>query len=88
MVPFCEEIYFYDNSKEILNEEDQKFSNLRLIAKKENGQIITLGKVSWLEDVLKNASEDYSAVEEIKAEISKNSEEKEKNNGNRKFTRC
>ena len=32
--------------------------------------------------------EDYSAVEEIKAEISKNSEEKEKNNGNRKFARC
>ena len=28
------------------------------------------------EDVLKNTSEDYSAVEEIKAEISKNSEEK------------
>ena len=88
VIPFCEEIYFYDNSREILNEEDQKFSNLRLIAKKENGQIITLGKVSWLEDVLKNVSEDYSAVEEIKAEISKNSEEKEKNNGNRKFARC
>ena len=88
VIPFCEEIYFYDNSKEILNEEDQKFSNLRLMAKKENGQIITLGKVSWLEDVLKNVSEDYSAVEEIKAEISKNSEEKEKNNGNRKFARC
>jgi len=76
VIPFCEEIYFYDNSREILNEEDQKFSNLRLIAKKENGQIITLGKVSWLEDVLKNVSEDYSAVEEIKAEISKNSEDK------------
>ena len=35
-----------------------------------------------------NQVEDYSAVEEIKAEISKNSEEKEKNNGNRKFARC
>jgi hypothetical protein len=65
VIPFCEEIYFYDNSKEILNEEDQKFSNLRLIAKKENGQIITLGKVSWLEDVLKNMSEDYSAAKEL-----------------------
>ena len=65
VIPFCEEIYFYDNSKEILNEEDQKFSNLRLIANKENGQIITLGKVSWLEDVLKNASEDYSAAKEL-----------------------
>lgn len=65
VIPFCEEIYFYDNSREILNEEDQKFSNLRLIAKKENGQIIMLGKVSWLEDVLKNASEDYSAAKEL-----------------------
>jgi hypothetical protein len=65
VIPFCEEIYFYDNSREILNEEDQKFSNLRLIAKKENGQIITLGKVSWLEDVLKNVSEDYSAAKEL-----------------------
>ena len=65
VIPFCEEIYFYDNSREILNEEDQKFSNLRLIAKKENGQIITLGKVSWLEDVIKNASEDYPTAKEL-----------------------
>ena len=68
MIPLCEEIYFYDNSREILNEEDQKFSNLRLIAKKENGQIIMLGKVSWLEDVIKNVSEDYSAAKEFQKE--------------------
>ena len=65
VIPFCEEIYFYDNSSEILNEEDQKFSNLRLIAKKENGQIITLGKISWLENVLKNMSEDCPITKKL-----------------------
>ncbi|MBS9778840.1 MAG: zeta toxin family protein [Campylobacteraceae bacterium] len=53
ITPLCDIIYFYDNSKVIEDEEKQKFSNLELVAIKENDKIKikTNKKISWFEDL-------------------------------------
>ncbi|CUU79359.1 zeta toxin family protein [Campylobacter fetus subsp. venerealis] len=54
VIPFCDNIYFYDNSSIIENEEDQKLSNLKLVAIKNNGKInkVSFDKFKWFEELM------------------------------------
>lgn len=51
----CQNIYFYDNSDTIDDEEKQKFSNLTFIAQKHDDKIIkhTDEKIEWFENIMK-----------------------------------
>ncbi|MDL0089328.1 zeta toxin family protein [Campylobacter gastrosuis] len=55
ILPLCKNAYIYDNSQEIDDEKEQKFSNLRLFAIKKDEQIRLTdeAKNSWLDKVLK-----------------------------------
>ena len=57
LIGVCDEIYFYDNSAPIENEDEQKFSNLTLVAKKQGGEITRLSdkKCEWFERILPEA---------------------------------
>lgn len=57
IVNICDEVYFFDNSKIIEDSEKQKFSNLNLVAKKENGIIAihTNKKIEWFDTVMKSS---------------------------------
>ena len=57
IIPICDEIYFFDNSKLIEDREKQKFSNLNFIAKKQDGTITLYSpnKIEWFENVIKNS---------------------------------
>ncbi|OCR84530.1 hypothetical protein CFT12S05168_09220, partial [Campylobacter fetus subsp. testudinum] len=54
VIPFCNNIYFYDNSTVIENEEDQKLSNLKLVAVKNNEKInkASTDKFKWFEELM------------------------------------
>ncbi|QKU36223.1 zeta toxin family protein [Campylobacter sp. RM16192] len=41
IMPICDKIFIYDNSEFIENEQEQKFSNLKLVAEKFNNSFIT-----------------------------------------------
>lgn len=60
IIKFCDTIYFYDNSKIIENQNEQKFTNLQKIAIK-NGNIITIqanDTIQWFDNILKNIDTD------------------------------
>lgn len=54
--PFCDMIYFYDNSDFIKNEQDQQRSNLLLVAVKNGGclDLKTDKNIDWFCDFMKN----------------------------------
>lgn len=57
LIGVCDEIYFYDNSAPIKNEDEQKFSNLALVAKKQDGCVMRISdkKYEWFERVMREA---------------------------------
>ena len=57
LVGVCDEIYFYDNSAPIKNEDEQKFLNLALVAKKQDGCVTRISekKYEWFERVMREA---------------------------------
>ena len=55
IIPICDTIYFYDNSKFIENQNEQKFSNLVKIAEKKDFKITIFENTAWFEDVLKSS---------------------------------
>ena len=57
LIGVCDEIYFYDNSAPIKNEDEQKFSNLALVAKKQDGCVTRVSdkKYEWFERVMREA---------------------------------
>ena len=57
LASICDEIYFYDNSAPIKNEDEQKFSNLALVAKKQDGCVTRISekKYEWFERVMREA---------------------------------
>ena len=57
LIGVCDEIYFYDNSAPIENEDEQKFSNLALVAKKQDGCVTRISdkKYEWFEQVMREA---------------------------------
>lgn len=57
LIGVCDEIYFYDNSAPIENEDEQKFSNLALVAKKQDGCVTRISeeRYEWFERVMREA---------------------------------
>jgi len=55
LIGVCDEIYFYDNSAPIENEDEQKFSNL--VAKKQDGSVMRISeeRYEWFERVMREA---------------------------------
>ena len=55
LIGVCDEIYFYDNSAPIKNEDEQKFSNLGLVDKKTDGWVTRINdkKYEWFWRVMR-----------------------------------
>lgn len=53
IMPLCDKFYIYDNSEFIKDEQEQKFSNLKLVAEKstKDGLIERYANAKWFEDV-------------------------------------
>nr|MBP3723962.1 zeta toxin family protein [Campylobacter sp.] len=54
IIPICDTIYFYDNSKLIKNQDEQKFSNLIKIAEKKDFNITIYKSIEWFDEMLKS----------------------------------
>lgn len=55
IIPICDTVHFYDNSKFIENQNEQKFSNLVKIAEKKDFNITIFQNTAWFGDVLKSS---------------------------------
>ncbi len=56
VLPFCEHVYFYDNSEMIIETERQNFSNLKFVAEIHRGVLTmhTDEEILWFKNVLSN----------------------------------